>query len=191
MTPEDDPRVAPPAPPIATGGWVDPPLIPLGVVSYDYPMPAALAQKIREQAQRQVVVAQARTWLRTPWHHAARVRGAGVDCGQLLAAVYEAAGVISHLETEPYNHDFMLHNTEEAFLGYVERYAHRVARPALPGDIALYRWGLVISHAAIVIEWPMVLHAYVPARRVVLDDAGANTALATRFAGIWSPWGAE
>src|SRR5690349_11447583 len=31
---------------------------------------------------------EARTWLLTPWHHNARVRGAGVDCGQLLIACY-------------------------------------------------------------------------------------------------------
>src|SRR5437660_5143962 len=43
---------------------------------------------------RGLVVAEAETWLRTPYHHMARVKGAGADCLTLLAEVYEKAGVI-------------------------------------------------------------------------------------------------
>ena len=43
---------------------------------------------------RAAVVAEAATWLRTPYHHMGRVKNAGTDCLMLLAEVYEAAGVI-------------------------------------------------------------------------------------------------
>lgn len=48
--------------------------------------------------QRAVVTAEAATWLRTPYHHMGRVKGGGTDCRMLLAGLYEAAGVIPHIE---------------------------------------------------------------------------------------------
>lgn len=33
-------------------------------------------------------VAEAITWLGTPYHHQGRVKGVGVDCGTLLCEVY-------------------------------------------------------------------------------------------------------
>ena len=37
--------------------------------------------------QRQRVVAEAETWLRTPYHHMGRIKGGGIDCPTLLAEV--------------------------------------------------------------------------------------------------------
>ena len=48
--------------------------------------------------QRAVVTAEAATWLRTPYHLMGRVKGGGTDCLMLLAGLYEAAGVIPHIE---------------------------------------------------------------------------------------------
>lgn len=50
---------------------------------------------------RLAVIESAKAWLGTPWHHMARVRGAGVDCAQLLMATYSDAGVIEPFEFEP------------------------------------------------------------------------------------------
>jgi cell wall-associated NlpC family hydrolase len=144
---------------------------------------------IEEQAQRLAVVQESLAWLGTPWRHQARVMGAGVDCGQILAAVFEAAGVLPHVDPGDYPRDFMLHADEERFLGTVEAHAQRVDGPALPGDIALFRYGRVLSHAGIVICWPTIVHAYVKAGEVVLDNVEANKDLEPRLAGIWSPWG--
>ena len=49
-------------------------------------------------AMRDAVVAEAKTWLGTPWRHMQRIKGVGVDCANLPAAVYEACGVIEHVE---------------------------------------------------------------------------------------------
>jgi cell wall-associated NlpC family hydrolase len=137
------------------------------------------------------VVQEALSWVGTPYHHAARVKGAGVDCGQILAVVYEEAGVIPHMEPAPYPFDWAENRSEERYLGYVEQYAHRIDGPPRPGDIALYRYGRCISHGAIVVRWPQVVHAALKSGMVVLDDAPGNADLKKHFVGFWSPWGAE
>jgi cell wall-associated NlpC family hydrolase len=136
---------------------------------------------------RERVVAVAMSWLGTPHHHHARVKGAGVDCGQFVAAVFEEAGVVAAFETDEYPHDWHLHRSEERYLGYVNRYAKRIYDNPQPGDIVLYRYGRCISHGAIVVKWPQIIHSFL-GLGVVLDDAEANHALAQRFVGWWSVW---
>lgn len=105
------------------------------------------------------VLAEARTWLRTPWMHASDVRGAGVDCVMLLARVYEAAGLIPHVDPRPYPIDWYLHRDEERCLAGLLQFADEVAQPQ-PADVALYRIGRCFAHCAIVVDWPHILHAY-------------------------------
>ncbi|MDR2561959.1 MAG: hypothetical protein LBC63_09350 [Holophagales bacterium] len=146
------------------------------------------------------VIQEALSWLGTPYHHAARVKGAGADCGQFPAAVFEAAGLIPPLDIDYYPCDWHLHRDDERYLSIVERHFSKVpidleltknggdlanSQLPLPGDIALFRYGRAISHGAIVIDWPIVIHAYIHAGAVVLDDALANTDLAGRFVGVW------
>lgn len=137
--------------------------------------------------ERAAVVAEALTWLKTPWHHSAAVKGAGVDCGRLLQAVFTTCGLIDPEEIAPYPKDFHLHSDQEMFLGYVERYFSHVDEAPLPGDVGLWRYGRVISHGGIVVSWPNIIHAYYVAGKVVIDDAEATTELADpkRFQGIW------
>jgi cell wall-associated NlpC family hydrolase len=138
--------------------------------------------------QREDVVTEALSWVRTPYAHHARVKGAGVDCGMILAAVYEAAGVLPHVDPGEYVHDWFLHRDEPVYLEIVEKFAAKIDGPPQPGDIAMYQFGRNPAHGAIVIEWPVILHSYQPAGMVILDDAVANKDLAERFVGIWSPW---
>lgn len=147
------------------------------------------------QPWRQAIVDEAMTWLRTPWMHAARVRGAGVDCGQLIIATYIGAGLVPHFETGPYPHDWMLHQEGERYLGWVEQYLDPVDTPQ-PGDVAAWRFGRCFSHGAIVVDWPFIIHAYRPERAVVYGDAskgplarqhlpaGGSMARAVRFYSI-------
>jgi cell wall-associated NlpC family hydrolase len=139
--------------------------------------------------QREDVVKEAKTWIGTPHHHHARIKGAGIDCGLILAEVYRAAGVVSEdIDPGEYVHDWHLHKDEPIYLRTLEKYAAKIDGPPQPGDIALYRYGRQAAHGAIVIEWPVILHAYIPAGEVVLDDAEANAELKERFVGLWSPW---
>lgn len=116
------------------------------------------------------IVSAAESWLLTPWHHLARVKGAGVDCGQHLIMSYIEAGLVPHFETGDYPQDWMMNQDAERFLGWIEQYLDPVARP-LPGDIAAWRYGKTFSHGAIVIEWPLIVHAYRREGNVCYGDA--------------------
>jgi cell wall-associated NlpC family hydrolase len=102
------------------------------------------------------------SWLNTPYHSMAKIKGVGVDCAQLLIGVYEEAGVIKEGEVAPgaYTHDFHLHRSEEKYLSWVEKYCDEVVEPQA-GDVALFKFGRCVSHGAIVLDWPLVIHAYV------------------------------
>jgi len=111
-------------------------------------------------ASRRAVVEEARTWIGTPFHHAARVKGAGVDCLMLLAEVYERAGVASHVEPPFYVPDWHLHRDAERYREGLLQYARPTDGPPQAGDIALFRFGRTFSHGAIVVDWPRLIHAY-------------------------------
>lgn len=141
----------------------------------------------QEALQRAAVIAEARTWLRTPYHHRGRIKGAGVDCVHLLIQVYAATGVIESFDPGHYAKDWMLHRSEELYLGWVEKYAFHVEQPQ-PGDMALYKFGRCVSHAGIVVEWPLIIHAHMPDRMVTLAE-GDKGALDGRLHGFYSLWG--
>ena len=69
-----------------------------------------------DNAQRKAVIAEAETWLGTPYHHMARVKGVGCDCLTLLAAVYYSAEVIPAIDIPYYPPDWHLHRTAERYL---------------------------------------------------------------------------
>lgn len=142
----------------------------------------------QEARERAAVVAEALEWQGTPYRHMGRVKGLAADCGQFPLAVFEAVGLIPHTEPEFYPHDWHLHRETERWLGHCERFAARVEGPPLPGDLALFKYGRCISHGAIVVEWPTIVHAHRPARCVCLDDAEGNQDLAARLVGFWSYW---
>lgn len=127
-------------------------------------------------AWRIAVIEEAKTWLLTPWHHLARIKGAGVDCGQHLIACFVNPGLVPDVATGDYPMDWMMHREEERYLAFVEQHMDRVETP-LPGDIAVWKFGKCFSHGAIVVEWPLIIHAYRAERAVVWGD-GTKGALA-------------
>jgi cell wall-associated NlpC family hydrolase len=112
---------------------------------------------------RQRVVSEAWTWLKTPYHSGARIKGVGVDCGQILLGVFEAVGLVPHTDTGYYPPDWHLHRSEEQYIGWLDRFCVRLPRsvPPLHGDIALFRYGRCYSHGAILVEDNLLIHAYV------------------------------
>lgn len=106
------------------------------------------------------IVAEALSWLKTPYHHRARVKGAGVDCAQILIGVFSGVGLIDAFDPGEYPPDWMLHQDAERFRGVVRAYADQIDQSAAQaGDVALYQVGRCFAHGAILIDWPVVLHA--------------------------------
>lgn len=140
-----------------------------------------------EKNQRQKVIDEALTWLKTPYHHHAGVKGAGVDCLYFIVEVYTAIGVISRPEIPDYPQDIMMHRSEETYLSGLLKYTNIVDAPRF-GDIAMWKFGRIYSHAAIVVDWPSIIHSYRRDGGVVLGD-GISGELAGRVPLFFSPWG--
>lgn len=139
-------------------------------------------------AERAAVVAEARSWLGTPYHVGAKIKGVGVDCAQLLVAVYESLGLIDAVQLAPYDTQWFLHRTEEVFLAGVAGYCHRVGgllAAVEPGDILLYRYGRAVSHGAIAVGDGLVVHAVRLLARVTLEECGPGSALSGRLDSVW------
>ena len=135
-----------------------------------------------ERRQRAAVIAEARSWLRTPYHHAARLKGVGVDCAQILIGVFSAPSValIPPIIVANYSPQWHLNRSTQRYLAIVEEHAKRelgADETPLPGDVVLWQFARCFSHGAIVIAWPRVIHAYV-GRNVCEEDAEAAHYLA-------------
>jgi len=140
------------------------------------------------EAERTAVVTEALSWMRTPYHEHSRIKSVGVDCAQLVIAVYTTALGLSEPAIGDYAIDWFMHSSEEKYLTGLAPYATRRAQGALvggePGDIALFRFGRAIAHAGIVIEWPMMVHADRLTGRVTLDSLAAGQPYRARLAGV-------
>lgn len=140
-----------------------------------------------EAQQRERVLTAARSWIGTPWRHRSRVKGAGVDCAQLLIAAYSEAGVFDAFEPPEYAADRMLHSSKQVFQEICEQYGRKVAVPR-PGDVVLWWFGKCFSHGGIVVDWPgRVIHAYMPYGQVceTPSNAGILDGRETVFYSFW------
>ena len=145
---------------------------------------------------RAAVVAAARRWLGTPYHHAADVPGAGVDCAMLLVRVFVDLGLVEPFDPRPYTRDWYMHRDEERFLGFLLARAHPVdpstGSGPEPGDVILFRFGRCFAHGGIVTETaPLtIVHAFMRAACVVEEAPQRNAELAERLpqARFFSYW---
>ncbi len=134
------------------------------------------------------VIEIAKEWVGTPYHHQARIKGAGVDCGQLLIAVFSEAGMCPpDLDVGHYSHDWAFHRNDEIYLRWVKEFCVRKNGTDKPekGDIAVFRFGRAASHGTIVMDWPMVIHSFF-GRGVIISGAD-DIDLAGRLDSVWTP----
>lgn len=114
-----------------------------------------------ENEERDAVVAEAMTWLRTPYHHRAAIKGVGADCAMFPIRVYESLDLIPPTDPGNYPQQWHLSRGEEIYLGHLQRLAQPVSsRDAIKrGDFGVWRFGRLFSHGAIILEPPMIIHA--------------------------------
>ena len=135
-----------------------------------------------EAAARAAIVAEARSWIGTPYHHMADVKGVGCDCAMLLVRVYVDLKLVEPFDPRPYTRDWHLHRGEERYLGFLLARAREVAAP-LPGDVILFKYGRCFSHGGIVtLSRPLtIVHAFHPARVVLEEELARNVEVAARL----------
>ena len=120
--------------------------------------------------QRKAIIAEAESWLRTPYRPNASVKGAGADCAMMPLAVYRSVLNLPLVDLPDYQMQWHLHRNAELYLDIVRALgAVEVAEPQ-PGDFAIWKLGRVYSHGAIVTAWPEIIHAVNP-RGVVRGNA--------------------
>jgi len=115
------------------------------------------------------VIAEARTWLGTPFRNCGDAKGAGVDCAMLLVRAFVDTGAIAPFDPRPYSYQWHLHRDEEKFLAIIETLGREVDRPPIPGDVMVYQFGRCFSHGALVIDAGHVIHAWSLEGRVTIS----------------------
>jgi cell wall-associated NlpC family hydrolase len=149
-------------------------------------------------ATRVQVIAEALTWLGTPYLKGAMVKSAGCDCGTFLFSVWRACGLITEeiLEELGLPMDWFCNTREEKYIRAVQRHAAKIVEaisyPSLqaePGNIVLSRHepdGRLYNHGGIVIRWPRIVHSVYP--RVEECDASTHWMWGNRQVCVFDPW---
>lgn len=122
------------------------------------------------------IVAAARGWLGTPFHHQGRLKGVGVDCAGVIVGVTKELGIVE-VDVQGYGHR---PDSRE-----LERICHQHMTPvpvdhAKPGDVLLIQIDKAPQHLAFRTDVGM-LHSYAPLRRVVehrIDEEWADIIVA-------------
>ena len=109
------------------------------------------------------IVALARTWLGTPYHHQASMRGAGADCLGLLRGVYAELYGAEPEAPPPYTPSWAEDRGAETLRDAAARHLVPLDLTAAgPGDVLLFRWRerLPAKHCAILVGPCVMIHAY-------------------------------
>ena len=145
----------------------------------------------RQAEQRAIVVAEAKDWLMTPYHHRAKLKGVGVDCAQLVLGVFECAGLVPKMDTGEYPRDWHMHREAERYIAIISTLAGEITEEqAAPGDVVLFRFGRTFSHGAIITDYPQAIHANLRDGAVVMTDLDTNSELNRRPKRWFSYWAA-
>ena len=133
---------------------------------------------------REEIVAEARRWLGTPFHHQGRQRGVGVDCAGVLFGVAWALG-ISDFDLRAYPP----RPEPDMMSAHLARHLQPIPKAsARPGDVLRFMIDRRPQHLGILTAPDQVLHAYQHAGRCVehrLDDKWRRRICgAYRFPGV-------
>lgn len=127
-----------------------------------------------------IIITQARTWLGTPFHHQARLKGVGCDCLGLVVGVVGELGLKDKHGQLIAGYDEIAYSKEPNGKYLTQKLTNLLEEvpitQAQAGDLALFLVRDNPQHLAIITDYERTLgmiHAYAPARRVVehrLDD---------------------
>ena len=105
----------------------------------------------------------ARSWIGTPYHHQASVKGVGADCIGLIRGVYRELYGVEPPEIINYSPDWGDADGNEHMLRAARQYLEPVPLGSMsPGHVILIRWKdkRVAKHAMILTDDRRAIHAY-------------------------------
>lgn len=115
---------------------------------------------------REQVVMSAKSFLKTPWAHGARIKGVGIDCTGLIIASFNEAGF-----DVPDVFDYSLFDEFAKLVRILNTFCDKVQREILPGDILLFRGNDMFNHVGIAVDQSCFIHAYsVPSVMSVVEQ---------------------
>jgi NlpC/P60 family putative phage cell wall peptidase len=123
------------------------------------------------------IITEALTWLNTPYHHLARVKGVGVDCAQLVAGIADNIKLQEErINIDTYSVEWHLHSREERMCQIIESFG--CIRIDLsdrePGDILTFKFGRVNSHMGVMINNTQFIHARMDIEKVVINELSGD-----------------
>jgi NlpC/P60 family putative phage cell wall peptidase len=107
---------------------------------------------------RATIVTIARTWLGTPYHHQASMKGVGTDCIGLVRGVWRELYGCEPQALPAYTRDWAEAHGRETLLEAARRHLIEVGvSEARPGDVLIFRWrrATLAKHCAILAEPPL------------------------------------
>lgn len=112
---------------------------------------------------RAVIVAAAREWLGTPYHHQASLRGVGCDCLGLVRGLWREFHGQEPEAPPPYSPNWAESLGQETLaLAALRHLTPVVPQEAQPGDVLLFRWRehLPAKHCAVLSAADRIIHAH-------------------------------
>lgn len=113
----------------------------------------------RETVLRARLIAEARSWIGTPYRQLGATKGVGVDCAMLLLRTAIEAGIIEEFDPRPYPPTWFLHRADERYIDWLALNACPVETPQ-PGDIVAFKVGRAFAHSALMSTPSTVVHAF-------------------------------
>lgn len=109
-------------------------------------------------------IAEAYTWIDTPWQHCQRNKGVAVDCVQLLYA----CGTVAGLEIPDLGTYYRSPNGDalRKELGKLLTEVDYCTAKVSPGAIVCFRFAGIPHHVGIVVEPDWMIHASLSSRKV-------------------------
>jgi NlpC/P60 family putative phage cell wall peptidase len=137
----------------------------------------------------EAIAEQAKTWIGTPYHHQASVKGAGADCLGLIRGLWRECLGREPEDAPPYTRDWAEPSGEEVLMQAALRHLEPVegVAAAQPGDILIFRMNDhgIAKHLGVYCrsgENPSFVHAY--EKHGVVESA-LSAPWARRIAGVF------